>query len=1069
MYMPHIRRVALLVTIILFLPFNSSFAGNHCATLAGKLVSIQGQVTVNSQAAENPVQFCPGSIIATGPNSRAAVFIYDQNTLLRLNQNTEYTIGEDENNHSLIEVFKGVIHIFSRVPQSLKIKTPFVNATIEGTEFVVDVDDKKSDIIVFEGQVRVSNTLGELILSAGEAATAANNQAPIRRTVINPLNEVNWALYYPPIKSDDSGYSSNIEQASTYLNAGQSKQAQSILENLVADQPDNAVALSLLSMIAVTQNDTAKALLLAKQAVVARPISISYIASSYANQANLNLELALEDATKAYNENPDDNYALLRLAEMQSATGESAKAYANTKNAVERSPSISRAHTQLGFNLLEQFELTQAISTFEKAIELDQTDPLPRLGLGLANIRNSQLNQGIEQFEIAVVLSPNNSLIRSFLGNAYIDGNDYENAAEQFSLSKQLDVKDPTPYLYNALSLQKQNRPVEALKEINQSIERNDKRAVLRSKNLLDQDFSARVTRQGRIYRDLGFEQLALIEGWKAVQSDPANHAGHRFLADVYSGLPRHELARDSELLQAELLQPAIVNAVDPRLNSNGLSFLNDTSFVEFGANDHTRSFQSNGFNLKLDGLAGSNSTYADNATVTGNQDRLSFSLGQFHYETEGIRENNDEQRTIYAGLAQYNLTPKTSLFFEARQEKIDRGDISLLFDQEIFGPQRRQDSTRNDYRLSFRHEFTTDSVLTGYYFSRRDDFDFQFSSNRGVDTSGDIDSFELRQFQKLDFGNITFGARQVDDKYKETTFDPDGLFFEGDLENKNQQRKFYFYSDYFINNNTTSTIGFSVDRYKNKNIDRKIEKFNPKIGGIWNVTDNTKLRIAAFKTTFISTTESERTLEPTNIAGFNQFFDEFLLTDSYHYGLGVDNRVDDDTFLGSEFKYVSSKVPIAFDFGEDIEFNQRELNVRSYLFRTLLDRWSFKTELFYRKFNRDDDFISLENFIPTNTYLLSFGVRYFNHEGWLYGVNVNMAKQKVKFETDLGSLDFDKDKFVTFDNFIGYRFKNNLNGLIFLEIKNIFDKNFNFQSLNPSNSSFTKSREFFLKIKLEF
>ena len=55
---------------------------------------------------------------------------------------------------------------------------------------------------------------------------------------------------------------------------------------------------------------------------------------------------------------------------------------------------------------------------------------------------------------------------------------------------------------------------------------------------------------QGRIYRDLGFEQLALVEGWKSVNTHPGDYSGHRLLADSYSILQRHEIARVSELLQ---------------------------------------------------------------------------------------------------------------------------------------------------------------------------------------------------------------------------------------------------------------------------------------------------------------------------------------------------------------------------------------------------------------------------------------------------------------------------------------------------------------------------------------
>jgi hypothetical protein len=74
---------------------------------------------------------------------------------------------------------------------------------------------------------------------------------------------------------------------------------------------------------------------------------------------------------------------------------------------------------------------------------------------------------------------------------------------------------------------------------------------------MLDSDLAARSASQARIYSDLGFQQRALVEGHNAVNADPTNHSAHRFLADSYSVLPRHEIARVSELLQSQLLQPA--------------------------------------------------------------------------------------------------------------------------------------------------------------------------------------------------------------------------------------------------------------------------------------------------------------------------------------------------------------------------------------------------------------------------------------------------------------------------------------------------------------------------------
>jgi tetratricopeptide (TPR) repeat protein len=168
----------------------------------------------------------------------------------------------------------------------------------------------------------------------------------------------------------------------------------------------------------------------------------------------------------------------------------------------------------LGFSYLTQIKIRDAKNAFEKAIELDQAAPLPRLGLGLAKIRHGDLKAGREEIEIAASLDPDNSLIRSYLGKAFYEEKRDKLAKNQFAMAKELDPNDPTPWFYDAIRKQSINRPVEALYDLQKSIELNDNRAVYRSKLMLDSDFAARSSSLARIYNNLGFQQRGLVEGW---------------------------------------------------------------------------------------------------------------------------------------------------------------------------------------------------------------------------------------------------------------------------------------------------------------------------------------------------------------------------------------------------------------------------------------------------------------------------------------------------------------------------------------------------------------------------
>ncbi len=135
----------------------------------------------------------------------------------------------------------------------------------------------------------------------------------------------------------------------------------------------------------------------------------------------------------------------------------------------------------------------------------------------MAKIRDGDLHGGRREIEIAATLDPGNSLIRSYLGKAYYEEKRDKMSEDQYKTAKEFDPSDPTPFFYDAIRKQTINRPVEALHDMQKAIELNDNRMIYRSELLLDADLAARSASLGRIYTDLGFQQLALVEGWKSV------------------------------------------------------------------------------------------------------------------------------------------------------------------------------------------------------------------------------------------------------------------------------------------------------------------------------------------------------------------------------------------------------------------------------------------------------------------------------------------------------------------------------------------------------------------------
>ena len=88
------------------------------------------------------VPICAGDLIAVGPASRAAVYLLDADTPLRLDEDTVGRFAAPpEPGSGIVELARGAVYFLSQVRRTLTIRTPYVNAGVEGTEVYLRVRD----------------------------------------------------------------------------------------------------------------------------------------------------------------------------------------------------------------------------------------------------------------------------------------------------------------------------------------------------------------------------------------------------------------------------------------------------------------------------------------------------------------------------------------------------------------------------------------------------------------------------------------------------------------------------------------------------------------------------------------------------------------------------------------------------------------------------------------------------------------------------------------------------------------------------------------------------------------
>ena len=259
------------------------------------------------------------------------------------------------------------------------------------------------------------------------------------------------------------------------------------------------------------------------KAAAAPASATEWMAESYYQQSQSNLERALAAAWSALGQSPEFAFAWERVAELEFGNGHPDDALTALEMALHLAPRNAQALALKGFLLSAQNKISEAISYFDRAIETDGALSNGWLGRGLCRIRQGKAEEGRQDLQMAATLEPQRAVLRSYLGKAFSQVGDQRRAANELKLAKKLDPNDPTSWLYSALLNQQQNRVNEAVRDLERSQELNPNRRVYRSQLLLDQDRAVRSANLASVYEDAGMAEVSAREASRAVGADYAN------------------------------------------------------------------------------------------------------------------------------------------------------------------------------------------------------------------------------------------------------------------------------------------------------------------------------------------------------------------------------------------------------------------------------------------------------------------------------------------------------------------------------------------------------------------
>jgi hypothetical protein len=653
-------------------------------------------------------------------------------------------------------------------------------------------------------------------------------------------------------------------------------------------------------------------------------------------------------------------------------------------------------------------------------------------------------------------------------------------AGSQLELAKQLDPNDPTPWFYDAILKQTQNRPVEALHDMQLSIELNGNRAVYRSRLLLDEDRAARGSTIAGIYQDLGFEQLGQAEAINSLSYDPRSYSAHRFLADTYANIPRREVARQSELLQSTLRQPMVLDPVQPlrplgSANSGmpKVGIANSVGPAQAGLNEFNALFDRNGLSLYADGLAGAQDTVGEQIAIVGVRDNLSFSVAQGRFRTDEFRRNHDFAQDGYAALVQANLSDSTSIQFQADAGRFDGGTVRSEFDPVVATKLRTTDSTY-DFRVGLRHIVSPSSDFLFNAYAQTDDRRFyNIVSRSTARTTQDATAVEGQYASVGQVFTYVAGTGYVSTATASQTIPFNRRPINLPVPNSYFANAYLYTTIAPFGPDFKAQLGLSAD-YIDTNILLRNE-VNPKTGITWNVLPGTRLRAAAFRS-LKRQLIADQTIEPTQVAGFNQFFDDINGTTAWQYGVGVDQRISANIYTGIEA--MSRDLLTPQPSGKDIRW--KEDTGRAYLYWAIPDRkepgglmpWAsaLALEYQYERFRRPPVFDGEEGFVSLINHIVPISFAVFPSERWSLRLTQTYVRQTGILQLNAFPRRYAADERFWITDLGVDVWLPGRRGQLTFAVSNLFNQHLaTYQDTDPANPRFSRERFAYARVKLQF
>ena len=504
--------------------------------------------------------------------------------------------------------------------------------------------------------------------------------------------------------------------------------------------------------------------------------------------------------------------------------------------------------------------------------------------------------------------------------------------------------------------------------------------------------------------------------------------------------------------------------------------------------------FDREGFQLAGSFVGGDDHTFGDNLVLSGMHDRVAYSFGQYHYETDGFRPNADIEHDVYYGYMQGQIRPTFFLQAAFQKRETEQGDLRLNFDPSNFNQGFRLRSETTTPQIGLRVDLGSRSTLLlaarGIDRSARQSIPFELPPGipgpplvilEKLEADGQQafarlihDGDELRH-------NLGVDTHALDLCSKEFELGLGDPCSGSSSRDRSSYASYYYYADFEVGRQLHWTLGLSYVMLDDEFLVLDEELVDPKLGLRWRLTPSHELRLAL--TRGIKPLEvADLRLEPAVVAGFNQLHDDFSGTRYVNVGIAYDWKISAQTRTGVQLFIRELDEIVKLEGDETREESLQEAVLDGYWSRILRPGLSLAIEPLYERLERDENGSVLGTVFPhrLETLALPIGAHFAHPNGFFMRSQLSLVYQSIEnvgiidSDTEVVSItEKDNEYFTSLDLSLGMRLPTR-RATFRLDVNNLFDETFLFQgqrfrTTEPSSPRFAPGRTIVGRVSFSF